>query len=192
MTCIRPAAAALAAMTLVLAGCDREAAPEKAAARPPAAEPAAPSGETVLDLTSRDAEHTTLVSALQTAGMAETLDGAGPFTLFAPTNAAFEKIPAERREFLTSEPGLPELRRLLSYHVVPGRLDGARLIERVEAGGGSLALTTLEGGTLTVKVAADGSLELTDGAGGMLRVVEADVAGSNGVVHAVDAVAAPR
>lgn len=191
MSNMRPLAAALAATALTLAGCEREAPAEKAETSPPAAAPAPVTGQTVLALTERDAEHTTLVSALQTAGMSETLNGPGPFTLFAPTNEAFEKVPAERREFLTTEAGLPELRKLLAYHVVPGRLDAARLVERIQAGGGTLALTTLQGGTLTARVTGTGSIELTDAAGDVTRVVEADVVGSNGVVHAVDTVAAP-
>ena len=191
MSCIRPLAAALAATALALAGCDREAPADKTPASPPAAGQTPVATETVMDLISRDPDHTTLVSALHVAGMADTLDSAGPFTLFAPTNASLEKIPAERREFLTSEAGLPELRRILSYHVVPGRLDAASLVQRTQAGGGTLALTTLQGGVLTARVGANGSVELTDAAGGTLRVVEADAVGSNGVVHAVDALAAP-
>lgn len=191
MRLFRPLAFAMAGATLALAGCDREAPAEKTPAPTAAPAASAVAQGTVLDLISRDPEHTTLVSALHAAGMAETLDGAGPFTLFAPTNAALEKVPAERREFLTSEAGLPELRRLLSYHVVPGRLDAASLIQRAQASAGTLALTTLQGGTLTARVGATGSIELTDAAGGTLRVVEADAAASNGVAHAVDAMAAP-
>ena len=191
MSLMRPLAAALAATALTLAGCERDAPAEKAPTPPPAAAPAPTSGDTVLGLTERKAEHTTLISALQTAGMADTLNGPGPFTLFAPTNEAFEKVPAERREFLTTDAGLPELRKLLAYHVVPGRLDAARLVERIQAGGGTLPLTTVQGGTLTARVTATGSIELTDAGGGVARVVEADVVGSNGVVHAIDAVALP-
>ena len=182
---------AVAATALALAGCEQEPPAGKTAAPAPAAAPAPTAAGTVLDLVSRDPEHTTLVSALHVAGMAETLEGPGPFTLFAPTNAALEKVPAERREFLTTEAGLPELRRLLTYHVVPGRLDGASLIQRIQAGGGALALTTMQGGTLTARLGANGSIELTDAAGGALRVVEADGVASNGVVHAIDTVAAP-
>jgi len=188
---MRPLAAGLAATALALTGCDREAPEERTAAPPSAATPTPAATETVLGLISRDPEHTTLVSALHAAGVAETLDSDGPFTLFAPTNAALEKVPAERREYLTSDAGLPELRRLLSYHVVPGRLDAASLIQRTQAAGGTLALTTLQGGLLTARVGATGSIELTDAAGGTLRVVEADAAASNGIVHSVDAMAAP-
>ena len=180
---------ALAAAGLTLTACNRE--PEKAEAPAPAAVPVASSGETVLATASSDADFTTLVSAIQTAEMADALDGAGPYTIFAPTNAAFEKIPAARRDFLTTPGGREELRRLLTYHVVPGRLVSADLVQRIQAGGGQLALTTMQGGVLTARVNAVGSIELTDAAGGLTRVVEADMAGSNGVIHAIDTVAAP-
>lgn len=178
---------ALAAVGLSLTACNRE--PEKAEA--PAAAPVPSSGETVLATASSDPDFTTLVSAIQTAEIASALDGAGPYTIFAPTNAAFEKVPADRRDYLTTPAGREDLRRLLTYHVVPGRLDSADLVQRIQAGGGELALTTMQGGVLTARVNAGGSIELTDAAGGLSRVIEADMAGSNGVIHAVDTVAAP-
>lgn len=192
MTSTRPVPAVLALVALTLAGCDREAA-ETEVTETPAAAPAqsAASSGTVLALAQRDPDFTTLVSALQTAGMTGTLNGGGPFTIFAPTNAAFEKVPAERRDALTTPEGLPDLRRLLGYHVVPGRLDGASLVQRIQAGGGSLALTTLQGGVLTARVNAVGSIELTDAAGEKSRVVEADMIAANGVIHAIDTVASP-
>ena len=146
---------------------------------------------TVLTLAQRDPDLTTLVSAVQTAGMEGTLNGAGPFTVFAPNNAAFEKVPAARRDALTAPEGRADLRRLLTYHVVPARLDAAALIQRIQAGGGSMVLTTLQGGTLTARTDADGSITLTDATGEVSRVVEADMVASNGVIHAVDTVAAP-
>src|SRR5690606_269019 len=149
MTSMRPWAAGLAVAVLALTGCEREAPAEQPVTPAPAASPAPAPGATVLALAERDPDFTTLVSALQAAGMAEMLGGDGPFTVFAPTNAAFEKVPAARRDFLTTPEGLPELRRLLSYHVVPGRLDASSLVQRIEAGGGSLALTTVNGGVLT-------------------------------------------
>lgn len=184
--------AALAAVALTLPGCNREA-PETDAPETPVPAPtsSAAATDTVLMVAQRDPDFTTLVSAIQTAGISETLDGGGPFTIFAPTNAAFEKVPAARRDALTRSEGLPDLRRLLTYHVVPGRLDSANLVQRVQAGGGSLSLTTLQGGVLTASVNAAGALELTDAAGGKSRVIEADMAGSNGVIHAVDTVAEP-
>lgn len=194
MTVIRAAPALLAAATLMtLAACDREAAREPQESPAPtttaAATPA--STDTVLAVAERDADFTTLVSALQTAGVSATLNGPGPFTIFAPTNAAFEKIPAADRDALTRPEGQAELRRLLTYHVIPARLDAANLVQRIQAGGGTLSLTTLQGGVLTARVDANGSVLLTDAAGGQLRVVEADLAASNGVIHAVDTVAAP-
>lgn len=189
----RPILAVLSVLVLSLAACDREAAPVDSATPQPAPAPteAAASAGTVLMLAQQDPDFTTLVSAIQTAGMEQALNGPGPFTLFAPNNAAFEKIPAERRDALSSEAGREELRQLLSYHVVPGRLDAAALTQRIQAGGGSLALTTVQGGTLTARTDASGSITLTDSAGGVSRVVEADLAAGNGVIHALDTVAAP-
>ena len=146
---------------------------------------------TILTLARRDADFTTLVSAIQTAEMEEALSGPGPFTVFAPTNVAFEKIPAERRDALTTPEGRSELRQLLTYHVVPARLDSATLMQRIEAAGGSLALTTMQGGVLTARVNPDGSIGLTDATGGVSKVVESDLVAPNGVIHAIDTVAAP-
>lgn len=189
----RPTLAALSVVALTLAACDREAAPAEGAApqAAPASTAATASAGTVLMLAQSDPDFTTLVSAIQTAGMEETLNGPGPFTIFAPTNAAFEKIPAARRDALTSAGGREELRALLAYHVVPGRLDTAALAQRIQAGGGSLALTTLQGAALTARTEADGSITLTDAAGDVSKVVEGDMAASNGVIHALDTVAVP-
>ncbi len=194
MTAIRAAPALLAAATLMtLAACDREAAraPQESPAPTTTAAATPASTDTVLAVAERDADFTTLVSALQTAGVSATLNGPGPFTVFAPTNAAFEKIPAADRDSLTRPEGQAELRRLLTYHVIPARLDAASLVQRIQAGGGTLSLTTLQGSVLTARVDANGSVLLTDAAGGQLRVVEADQVASNGVIHAVDTVAAP-
>ena len=190
MPSIRPILTALSIVTLALAACDRSEAPPAQEA-PATAPSAAPAAGTVLMLAQRDAELTTLVSAIQTGGMEETLNGAGPFTIFAPNNAAFEKVPAARRDALTAPEGRADLRRLLTYHVIPARLDAAALIQRIQAGGGSLELTTMHGGALTARTDAAGAITLTDAAGGVSRVVEADMAASNGVVHVVDTVAAP-
>jgi len=192
MQSTRPVLAALSVLALTLAACDRGEAPpaqEKADMSTPASAPAA--AGTVLMLAQRDPDLTTFVSAIQTAGMEETLNGAGPFTVFAPNNAAFEKVPAARRDALTAPEGRADLRRLLTYHVIPARLEAAALIQRIQAGGGSLVLTTMQGGTLTARTDADGSITLTDAAGEVSRVVEGDMIASNGVVHAVDTVAAP-
>lgn len=192
MPSIRPVLTGLSVLTLTLAACDRgEAPPAKQAEAPATAPTADPAAGTVLMLAQRDPDLTTVVSALQTAGMEETLNGAGPFTVFAPNNAAFEKVPAERRDSLTAPEGRAELRRLLTYHVVPARLDAATLIQRIQAGGGSMTVTTMQGGALTARTDANGAITLTDAAGEVSRVVEADMVASNGVIHTIDTVAAP-
>jgi uncharacterized surface protein with fasciclin (FAS1) repeats len=190
MISTRPWLAVLASAAVALSACGREAPAEQTAPAPTPA-PAPAGTDTVLKVAQRDPDFTTLVSALQTAGVAGTLDGAGPFTVFAPTNAAFEKVPAERRDALTKPEGQADLRRLLTYHVVPGDLNAAALMQRIQAGGGSLALTTLQGGVLTARTNPDGSISLTDAAGGTSRVAEADMAASNGVIHGVDTVLSP-
>lgn len=191
MPSLRPILAALSVLTFTLAACQREPAPAESPAPRPAPTSAPVNASTVLTLAQADPDFTTLVSAIQTAGMEATLNGPGPFTVFAPNNAAFEKIPAARRDALTSPEGRADLTQLLAYHVAPGRLDAAALAQRIQAGGGSLVLTTLQGGTLTARTDAGGSITLTDSAGSVSRVVEADMAAGNGVIHALDTVAAP-
>jgi len=141
---------------------------------------------------SRASNLTTLVAALQTAGLADTLKGAGPYTVFAPDNAAFEKIPAAQREALMQPNMQNDLKRILSYHVVPGRLTAADLAAQAQSGGGSVELTTVAGGKLTARVGADGAVTLTDAKGGTARVTQGDVAQSNGVVHVIDTVVMPN
>ncbi|MEH6699899.1 MAG: fasciclin domain-containing protein [Brevundimonas sp.] len=121
----------------------------------------------------------------------DTLNGAGPFTVFAPTNAAFEKIPAETRNGLMQPDQRDALTGILTYHVVPGRVDAAALTQQIDAGGGSATLTTVQGGTLTATV-VDGTVTLTDEAGNTSKVVMADVAASNGIIHAIDTVVMPN
>src|SRR5690606_13374359 len=109
---------------------------------------------------------TTLVSAVQAAGLAETLQGTGPFTVFAPDNAAFEKIPAATREGLMQPAQKADLTKILTYHVVPGRLTAADLAAQAQANGGTATLTTVQGEKLMVKDAGGGKWELTDAKGG--------------------------
>jgi len=193
MRSIRPVLTALAVVAAALAACDRGETPsaQDKAEVPAAAPTTTPAAGTVLMQAQRDPDLTTLVSALQTAGMDQTLNGAGPFTIFAPDNAAFEKVPAERRDALTAPEGRADLRRLLTYHVIPARLDAAVLVERIQAAGGSLPLTTMQGGTLMARTDAGGSITLTDATGEIARVVESDKVASNGVIHTIDTVAAP-
>lgn len=189
------AGVSIAAM-LALAACGNnaeEAAPADAMATDTSAMAPAPAASgTVVEVAQGNADFSTLVSAVTSADLAGTLGGAGPFTVFAPTNAAFEKIPAATRDSLMAPAGKADLTKILTYHVVPGRVDAATLVQQIQAGGGSAALTTVEGGTLTARAGADGSVTLTDENGGVSRVVQTDVAASNGVIHAIDTVVMPN
>ena len=147
--------------------------------------------DTIVTNAAKAANLTTLVSAVQAADLAGTLGGAGPFTVFAPDNAAFEKIPVATRETLMAPAGKADLTKILTYHVVPGRLTAADLAAQAQANGGKAELTTVEGDTLTVTVNPDSSVTLTDEKGGMSRVTQADVMQSNGVVHVIDTVVMP-
>lgn len=147
--------------------------------------------DTIVANAAKASNLTTLVSAVQAAGLGETLSGPGPFTVFAPDNAAFEKVPAATRESLMSPAGKADLTKILTYHVVPGRLTAADLATQAQANGGKVELTTVQGDTLTANVNPDGSVTLTDSKGGVSRVTQADVMQSNGVVHVIDTVAMP-
>jgi uncharacterized surface protein with fasciclin (FAS1) repeats len=135
-------------------------------------------------------DHTTLVAAVQAAGLVETLSGAGPFTVFAPTNAAFQRLPAGTVETLLQPANRQMLQGVLTYHVVPGRLTAADLMQRIRAGGGMARLTTAAGGTLTARMSGR-NIVLTDARGGMATVTQADVMQSNGVIHVTNAVSLP-
>lgn len=144
----------------------------------------------IVENAANSADHTTLVAAVQAAGLAETLSGPGPFTVFAPTNAAFAKLPAGTVESLTQPANRAALTGILTYHVVPGRITASDLISQIQAGGGRAALTTVQGGTLTATRSGD-SVVITDAAGGASTVTIADVMQSNGVIHVVDTVLMP-
>lgn len=196
------AAVSITALTLAACGRNEPAEPAPAETPPPAAAPmttetmvggaAMNPAETIVANASRAANLTTLVSAIQAAGLAETLQGTGPFTVFAPDNAAFEKIPAATREGLMQPAQKAELTKLLTYHVVPGRLTAADLAAQAQANGGTATLTTVQGEKLMVKDAGGGRWQITDAKGGMSTITQADVAQSNGVVHVVDTVLMPK
>jgi uncharacterized surface protein with fasciclin (FAS1) repeats len=135
-------------------------------------------------------DHTTLVAAVKAADLVDTLQSPGPFTVFAPTNAAFAKLPAGTVDSLVKPENKPTLTKILTYHVVPGRLSAQELMAKAKAGGGKAMLKTVEGEALTVKVKA-GAVWLVDAKGGMSRVTIADVNQSNGVIHVVDTVLMP-
>jgi len=144
----------------------------------------------IIDNAVNSKDHTTLVAAVKAAGLVDTLKGAGPFTVFAPTNAAFDALPAGTVDGLLKPEMKADLTKVLTYHVVPGKLDAAALLAQIQAGGGSATLTTVQGGTLTAR-AADGGVTVTDAKGNAARVTIADVMQSNGVIHVVDKVLMP-
>lgn len=135
-------------------------------------------------------DHTTLVTAVQTAGLVDTLSSGGPFTVFAPTNAAFAKLPEGVVASLLEPANRATLAAILTYHVVPGRLTAADLLAQARANGGRATLTTAQGATLTVTASANG-VTITDARGGASMVTIADVMQSNGVIHVVDTVLMP-
>ncbi|MGA7429503.1 MAG: fasciclin domain-containing protein [Xanthobacteraceae bacterium] len=137
-------------------------------------------------------DHTTLVAAVKAAGLVDTLEGAGPFTVFAPTNAAFAKLPAGTVDTLLKPENKAMLTKVLTYHVVPGRLTAVSLMKAVKDGEGEAHLKTVAGEDLTVKQAGPGKLTVTDAKGDVANVTIADVLQSNGVIHVVDTVLLPN
>ena len=135
-------------------------------------------------------DHTTLVAAVKAAGLVETLSGPGPFTVFAPTNAAFGKLPAGTVDTLVKPENKDTLSSILTYHVVAGRMTGADIAKAIKAGRGRAVLTTVNGGTLTATMMGS-KLTLTDAKGGMSHVTIANVMQSNGVIHVIDTVLMP-
>ena len=136
-------------------------------------------------------DHTTLVAAVKAAGLVETLEGAGPFTVFAPTNEAFDKLPAGTVDNLVKPENKATLTKILTYHVVAGRLSAANLMAKVKEGNGKASLTTVEGGTLMVMQKGK-KLYLVDEKGGKSSITIADVFQSNGVIHVVNTVLMPN
>jgi uncharacterized surface protein with fasciclin (FAS1) repeats len=144
----------------------------------------------IIDNAVNSKDHTTLVAAVKAAGLVDTLKGKGPFTVFAPTNDAFNKLPAGTVDTLLKPENKKMLTQVLTYHVVAGKLDSAALAKKVAAGHGKATLKTVEGGKLTVSM--DGSdVIITDAKGGTAKVTTADVYQSNGVIHVVDSVLLP-
>lgn len=136
-------------------------------------------------------DHTTLVAAVKAAGLVETLSGKGPFTVFAPTNAAFDKLPKGTVETLVKPENKKMLTEILTYHVVSGKMNAKDIDKAIKAGGGKATLKTVNGGTLTAWMKGK-DLYLTDEKGGMSKVTIADVNQSNGVIHVVDTVLMPK
>jgi len=147
--------------------------------------------KTVVDIAVGSPAHTTLVAAVKAGGLVETLQGAGPFTVFAPTNDAFAKLPAGTVESLLKPEAKATLVKILTYHVVAGNLDAASVVKAIEAGKGSAKVKTVSGGTLTASL-KDGKVILTDENGKTATVVAADLKSGNGVVHVIDSVVLPK
>jgi uncharacterized surface protein with fasciclin (FAS1) repeats len=137
------------------------------------------------------ADHTTLVTAVQAAGLVDTLKGPGPFTVFAPTNAAFDALPEGTVATLLKPEMKDDLSKVLTYHVVAGNVDAAALAAQIAAGGGKATLTTVQGETLTAMLGGPGGVTLTDAKGNVANVTVADVRQSNGVIHVIDTVLMP-
>ena len=145
----------------------------------------------IIDNAVNSKDHTTLVAAVKAAGLVETLKGPGPFTVFAPTNAAFAALPAGTVDTLLKPESKPTLTKVLTYHVVAGKMDAAALMSAVKAGNGKAMLKTVSGGTLTAT--SNGSAVMVmDETGGTANVAIADVIQSNGVIHVVDKVLLPK
>jgi uncharacterized surface protein with fasciclin (FAS1) repeats len=136
-------------------------------------------------------DHTTLVAAVKAAGLVDTLSGPGPFTVFAPTNEAFAKLPAGTVDNLLKPENKATLTKVLTYHVVPGRMTAVNLMKAVKDGEGEAHLKTVAGEDLIVKQAGPGKLSVTDTKGDVAMVTIADVLQSNGVIHVIDTVMLP-
>lgn len=147
--------------------------------------------KTVVDIAVGSKDHSTLVAAVKAAGLVETLQSAGPFTVFAPVNSAFSKLPAGTVETLLKPESKAALTKVLTYHVVAGNLDAAAVVKAITSGGGKATVKTVSGGTLTASL-KDGKVILTDENGGVATVVATDLKAGNGVIHVIDTVVLPK
>lgn len=146
----------------------------------------------IIDNAVNSADHTTLVAAVKAAGLVDTLKGKGPFTVFAPTNAAFGKLPAGTVESLVKPENKKTLTKILTYHVVPGKLDFATLTQQIKAGKGTAKLKTASGETLKAAMNGPHNIQLTDEKGALANISTYDVYQSNGVIHVIDSVVLPK
>jgi len=145
----------------------------------------------IVDNAMKSADHTTLVAAVKAAGLVETLKSKGPFTVFAPTNEAFDKLPAGTIDMLVKPENKEMLTKILTYHVLAGKFDSRAIAKRIKAGGGNAQFKTVSGGTLWASMSGN-DLILRDEKGGTARVTIANVYQSNGVIHVVDSVLLPN
>lgn len=145
----------------------------------------------VVDIAIGSADHSTLVAAVIAADLVSTLKSEGPFTVFAPTNAAFEKLPAGTVETLLKPENKAQLVKILTYHVISGEFDAAAVIAAIKKGKGKVELTTVSSGKLTASL-ENGKVKLTDETGNSAFVTATDLKGSNGVIHVIDGVVLPK
>jgi len=146
--------------------------------------------KTIVENASQSKDHTTLVAAVKAAGLVDTLSGPGPFTVFAPTNAAFAKLPAGTVDTLVRPENKDKLTSILTYHVIPGRITAKDIAAKAKANGGTATYTTVQGEPIMFKKAM-GGWAIMDGKGDTGRITTADVMQSNGVVHVIDTVMMP-
>lgn len=149
------------------------------------------SAQTVVEIAVGSKDHTTLVAAVKAAGLVETLSSDGPFTVFAPVNTAFDKLPEGTVATLLEPANKGTLTSILTYHVVAGNIDAAAVGKAIKDGKGKAVLTTVQGGKLTAMV-KDGKVVLMDEKGGYSTVVATDIKGTNGIVHVIDTVVMPK
>ncbi len=145
----------------------------------------------IVEVAAGNANFSTLVAAVQAAELVETLSGAGPFTVFAPTNDAFAKLPEGTVDNLLKPESKDALVGILTYHVVPGKFEAAAVIDAINSNDGKFTVETVQGGSIDLGL-EDGNVVLTDAKGGKSTVVMADVSASNGVIHALDTVVMPE
>ncbi|WP_338720767.1 fasciclin domain-containing protein [Devosia sp. XK-2] len=151
---------------------------------------AMPATNNIVENAVNSADHTTLVAAVQAAGLVETLSGEGPFTVFAPVNAAFEALPEGTVEGLLAPEAKDQLTAVLTYHVIAGDIHSGDLVKMINDNGGEYKAATVQGGELTFGLDGD-MVKITDANGGTATVTIADVDQSNGVIHVIDAVLLP-
>ncbi|WP_333693227.1 fasciclin domain-containing protein [Flavobacterium sp.] len=183
---------ALSFVGIILSSCG-EAKKEEVVEEVVTTEEAVPVVETpnLVGVASSNADFSTLVAAVGAAELVETLSGEGPFTVFAPTNAAFEKLPAGTVETLLKPENKEKLTSVLTYHVVAGKFEAAQVIEAINTNKGKFEVATVQGEKITLSL-EDGKVVLTDAKGGKSTVVLPDVPASNGVIHAIDSVVMPK
>ncbi len=150
-----------------------------------------PATPNIVGVASGNADFSTLVTAVKAAGLVETLSGDGPFTVFAPTNDAFAKLPEGTVAGLLTPESKDALTSILTYHVVAGKFEAAAVIEAIEANNGAFVVDTVQGGQITLSLDG-GNVILTDANGNTSTVIMADVVSSNGVIHAIDTVVMPK